>query len=74
MTTFSGHTVVVTGAASGIGRASSLILAERGAQLVLVDIDASGLKSVGDQAARLTSVMTITADAANPTTADDVFA
>ena len=34
---------VVTGAGSGIGRATSVLLAERGANLVLVDVDAAGL-------------------------------
>lgn len=34
---------VVTGAASGIGRAVSELLAARGAKLVLVDVDAGGL-------------------------------
>ncbi len=36
-------TVVVTGAASGLGRASALALAREGANLALVDIDAGGL-------------------------------
>jgi short-subunit dehydrogenase len=40
---FEGRRVLVTGAASGIGRATSLELARRGARLVLVDIDAAGL-------------------------------
>lgn len=36
-------TIVVTGAASGLGRETALALAQEGAQLAIVDIDASGL-------------------------------
>lgn len=41
-----GRVAVVTGAASGIGRATALALAEQGADLFLLDLDASGLDSV----------------------------
>ncbi len=37
-TSFDGATTVVTGAASGIGRATALLAAERGARLVLTDV------------------------------------
>lgn len=37
-----GKTAVITGAASGIGRATSLLFAESGARLVLADIDEAG--------------------------------
>src|SRR5260221_4122949 len=39
-----GRTAVVTGAASGIGRASALLFAKEGASLALVDRDAPGLQ------------------------------
>ncbi|MFB0874971.1 MULTISPECIES: SDR family NAD(P)-dependent oxidoreductase [unclassified Sphingobium] len=39
----SGKVALVTGAAAGLGRATALRLAEAGARLVLVDVDAAGL-------------------------------
>ncbi|KAA1374898.1 SDR family oxidoreductase [Aeromicrobium fastidiosum] len=42
-TTFEGRTAVVTGAASGIGRAAAVLAAQRGARLVLTDRDPVGL-------------------------------
>lgn len=48
---FAGRVVVVTGAASGIGRAVSLHLARLGANLVLADIDAIRLEKVGAEVA-----------------------
>lgn len=48
-----GKVVLVTGAASGIGRAAALLLAERGAQVLAVDRDAAGVGQVcGAMAAR----------------------
>jgi NAD(P)-dependent dehydrogenase (short-subunit alcohol dehydrogenase family) len=40
---------VVTGAASGIGRATAVLLAARGARVALGDIDEVGLRSVGQE-------------------------
>ena len=45
-----GKTALVTGAASGIGRAISLALSREGTQLFLVDIDATGLASLAAEA------------------------
>ncbi len=43
---FEGKSVVVTGAASGIGAAAARLLAQRGAMVALVDVKAAGLASV----------------------------
>jgi NAD(P)-dependent dehydrogenase (short-subunit alcohol dehydrogenase family) len=46
---FQDKTVVVTGAASGIGRASALLFAAEGAKVYAADIDAEGLGAVAAQ-------------------------
>lgn len=48
MTAIAGAVAVVTGAANGIGRASAVALAARGARVVLVDIDAALLEDAAD--------------------------
>jgi NAD(P)-dependent dehydrogenase (short-subunit alcohol dehydrogenase family) len=46
---FAGRRVYLTGAASGIGRATAAILARGGAALALVDVNAEGLKTVSSE-------------------------
>jgi NAD(P)-dependent dehydrogenase (short-subunit alcohol dehydrogenase family) len=46
---FSGKNVVVTGAASGIGRETALAFARLGASLALADLDAVGLQRVKEE-------------------------
>ena len=48
-----GRTALVTGAASGIGRATALALARRGAGLVVCDVNADGLAAVAEEARAL---------------------
>lgn len=63
-------TAVVTGAASGIGRALAEALHARGARLVLVDIDADALEAT---AAPL-GATTVRADVADPAAMNDLAA
>jgi NAD(P)-dependent dehydrogenase (short-subunit alcohol dehydrogenase family) len=46
--TLNGKVALVTGAASGIGKACALALAEAGAQVVAADINAAGARSTAD--------------------------
>ena len=45
---FRGKVIVITGAASGIGAALAKSLAQRGARLMLADIDATGLEALAN--------------------------
>jgi NAD(P)-dependent dehydrogenase (short-subunit alcohol dehydrogenase family) len=44
MSRLEGKRAIITGAASGIGRASALLFAERGARLVIADLNSAGLE------------------------------
>jgi NAD(P)-dependent dehydrogenase (short-subunit alcohol dehydrogenase family) len=47
--TLSGRKCLITGAASGIGRATAAAAGRRGAELFLTDIDAAGLEKVAEE-------------------------
>lgn len=53
---FSGKCVVITGAASGIGRAATLLFAREGAQVFAADLNLEGAKAVAAEAAGITPV------------------
>jgi len=46
---FSGKTIVITGAGSGIGRATALIFAREGANVVCADINGAGVTQTVEQ-------------------------
>jgi NAD(P)-dependent dehydrogenase (short-subunit alcohol dehydrogenase family) len=63
----SGKSAVVTGAAAGIGRATSELFAREGARLVLADINTDGLTALGDFLADVTDdVAVVMADVSEP--------
>jgi 3-oxoacyl-[acyl-carrier protein] reductase len=49
---FSGKAIVITGAASGIGRATALIFAREGANVVCADINEEGARQTAEQVTR----------------------
>lgn len=49
METLAGRTVVITGSASGIGRATAHAVAARGANVVVADLDESGAHATADE-------------------------
>ncbi len=53
---FTGETHLVTGAAQGIGNAVATMLAEHGAQVVLVDLDEGRLKDAQSEIAKVAAV------------------
>lgn len=61
--TFADKTAIVTGAGSGIGRATTLILATRGARVIATDISAERLAALKKAAP---GIETVTGDVADP--------
>ncbi|MFB8273654.1 SDR family NAD(P)-dependent oxidoreductase [Streptomyces sp. NPDC055955] len=69
---FSGQTVVVTGAASGIGKAVASRIVREGGRVIAVDVSADGLAALAADLGE--AVVPLTADITAPTSADAVLA
>ena len=73
MTRFANHVAIVTGASSGIGRATALALAEEGASIAAVARDAASLESVLAECTRSgAQAMAVAADLTSPEGPDDI--
>ena len=70
-TELSGAIFAVTGVASGIGRAVALDLADRGAHLVLADLDGDGLERTAAEIAAGRAV-TVAGDLTDPAVVDEI--
>lgn len=68
MSTFKGKTIVITGAAMGLGLATAKVVAERGANLTLVDYNEDALGKAKEELLGIapnSKILTITADVSN---------
>lgn len=67
MDTLHEKVAVITGAGSGIGRATACALADRGAHIVAVDLDDDGVEALaGDLSGKGVTVLPQRADVADP--------
>lgn len=70
----SGRVALVTGAASGMGKAMSIAFAEAGADLVLADRNSAGLQATADQIAKLgRRALPVTCDVSDPAQIRELF-
>ena len=78
MQRFEGRVAIVTGAASGIGRATTQRLVDEGATVVAVDRDADGLaaaaEAIGKGADDSGAVVTLVGDVCDPASAAEAVA
>ncbi len=71
---FAGKTIVITGAASGIGRATAAIFAREGANVVAADINAEGARRTAQQVEQLgAKAVAVEADVTQRAQVDDVI-
>jgi meso-butanediol dehydrogenase / (S,S)-butanediol dehydrogenase / diacetyl reductase len=72
---FTDKVVLITGAASGIGRATAERLADEGASLVLTDVNADGLEQTAETCRDLgAKVLTLVSDVSNEASVADTIA
>ena len=70
--TVSGRTVILTGAAGGIGRATAAVFVADGAHVVLTDRDAAPLAALAQALGRPDQVTTVVADGGDPDAAEQI--
>jgi 3-oxoacyl-[acyl-carrier protein] reductase len=71
---FHGKTIVITGAASGIGRATALIFAREGANVVCADINETGVKETAEKVNAIGSqALALTIDVTRRAAVDDMI-
>lgn len=71
----SGRVALISGAASGLGRAASLALAEHGADLMLADLNSDGLqRTAADIAALGRRAVPVTCNVSDPVAIREMFA
>jgi len=71
---FSRKILLVVGGGSGIGREVALMLAKKGAHLVISDVNAESAKQVADEVAKLTTSETVAHVASNLSSAESLGA
>ena len=71
----SGRVALISGAASGLGRASALALAEHGADVMLADLNTEGVRKTADDIAALgRRAVPVTCNVSDPNAIGDLFA
>jgi len=70
---FAGKTIVITGAASGIGRATALIFAREGANVVCADVNESGTRKTAEEVnGRGSQALAVKVDVTSRAAVDDM--